>query len=440
MLRPYILRDRISEPQCAPGRFRPASHYSSPRAAAASRGQRVPPQQIRSPSASATASLPSRRFRARAPWGRRCVSRTRLAQGSGRPTASRREVGGGARARARRMWAVGPLSVLRDAPPQPLRDALRRSLGGGARGHPHPPPDGRPVQAERRDARYGSRRGGAELSVQRRAGVSGAPGGDAGGDLAGPAGAGAHLRLARRAGPVPRPPRRAGGGPARGGAPVRRAPRRPPGPPRGRPPPPRAGPLREGARGRGPGEHAPAAPAHDRPGLAEDGPALRVGPLRNGGLARHLRGAPREALAPDRTQPRGMEEPMRGFLYRLVITALGLWAAATIVPGVTIVGVGTLLLAALLLGIVNAIIRPIILILTLPLTVLTLGLFILVVNGISLALVAWVLPGFTVAGLVPAVLGSIVVGLTGWFASTFIGGSGRIEHIRRIEVTGRRLD
>src|SRR5207244_11868278 len=83
-----------------------------------------------------------------------------------------------------------------------------------------------------------------------------------------------------------------------------------------------------------------------------------------------------------------MEEPMRGFLYRLVITALGLWAAATIVPGVTIVGVGTLLLAALLLGIVNAIIRPIILILTLPLTVLTLGLFILVVNGISLALVA----------------------------------------------------
>ena len=131
---------------------------------------------------------------------------------------------------------------------------------------------------------------------------------------------------------------------------------------------------------------------------------------------------------------------MRGFLYRLVITALGLWAAVTIVPGVTIVGVGTLLLAALLLGIVNAIIRPIILILTLPLTVLTLGLFILVVNGISLALVAWVLPGFTVAGLVPAVLGSIVVGLTSWFASTFIGGSGRIEHIRRIEVTGRRID
>ena len=131
---------------------------------------------------------------------------------------------------------------------------------------------------------------------------------------------------------------------------------------------------------------------------------------------------------------------MTGFFFRLVITALGLWAAATIIPGVKIDGVGNLILAALLLGIVNAVIRPIILILTLPLTVLTLGLFILVVNGISLALVAWMLPGFTIAGLVPAMLGSIVVGVTGWLASTFVGSSGRIEHIRRIEVTGRRLD
>ena len=131
---------------------------------------------------------------------------------------------------------------------------------------------------------------------------------------------------------------------------------------------------------------------------------------------------------------------MKGFFFRVVITALGLWAAATIVPGVRIDGWGNLLVAALLLGIVNAVIRPIILILTLPLTVLTLGLFILVVNGISLALVAWLMPGFTLAGLGAAILGSIVVGLTSWFASAFVGGSGRIERYRRIEVTGRRLD
>ncbi len=131
---------------------------------------------------------------------------------------------------------------------------------------------------------------------------------------------------------------------------------------------------------------------------------------------------------------------MKGFFFRLVITALGLWAAATIVPGVTIDGWGNLLVAALLLGIVNAVIRPIILILTLPLTVLTLGLFILVVNGISLALVAWLMPGFTITGLGAAVLASIVVGLTSWFASAFVGGSGRIERYRRIEVSRRRLD
>ncbi len=131
---------------------------------------------------------------------------------------------------------------------------------------------------------------------------------------------------------------------------------------------------------------------------------------------------------------------MKGFLFRLVITGLGLWAAETIVPGIRIDGWGNLVVAALLLGIVNAVIRPIILILTLPLTVLTLGLFILVVNGISVALVAWLMPGFSLSGLGAAILASMVVGLTSWLGSAFVGGSGRIERYRRIEVTGRRLD
>lgn len=131
---------------------------------------------------------------------------------------------------------------------------------------------------------------------------------------------------------------------------------------------------------------------------------------------------------------------MKGFFLRLLITAFGLWAAATIVPGVTILGWQALVVSALLLGIVNAVIRPIILILTLPLTVLTLGLFIFVVNGISLAIVAWLVPGFELAGLLSATLGACVVGLTSWFASAFVGGTGRIERIRRVEVSGRQIE
>ena len=131
---------------------------------------------------------------------------------------------------------------------------------------------------------------------------------------------------------------------------------------------------------------------------------------------------------------------MKGFFYRLVITAFGLWAAATIVPGVDIIGWQALLVSALLLGIVNAVIRPVILVLTLPLTVLTLGLFILVVNGISLGIVAWLVPGFQLAGLLSATLGACVVGITSWFASAFVGGSGRIERIRRVEVSGRQIE
>lgn len=131
---------------------------------------------------------------------------------------------------------------------------------------------------------------------------------------------------------------------------------------------------------------------------------------------------------------------MRGFVVRLLITALGLWVADQLLGGITITGTGALIISALLLGVVNAIIRPIILILTLPLTVLTLGFFVLIVNGISLAIAAWLVPGFHVAGLWSATLGAIIVGLTGWAASAFIGGSGKIERMQRIETTGRRLD
>jgi putative membrane protein len=131
---------------------------------------------------------------------------------------------------------------------------------------------------------------------------------------------------------------------------------------------------------------------------------------------------------------------MKGFLVRLLITALGLWIADQLLPGIAFASAGTLIVSALVLGIVNALIRPIIFILTVPLTILTLGLFILIVNGISFALAAWLVPGFHITGLWSATWGAIIVGLTSWVASHFIGGSGKIERLQRVEVTGRRID
>ena len=120
---------------------------------------------------------------------------------------------------------------------------------------------------------------------------------------------------------------------------------------------------------------------------------------------------------------------MIGFVLRLAVSALGLWLAAAVVPGVEIADTRTLVGAAVLLGFANAVVRPVLVLLTLPITLLTLGLFLLVINAAMLGLVAAVLPGFEILGLVPAVLAALVVGVTGWFASWNIGGSGRGEPI-----------
>jgi putative membrane protein len=116
-----------------------------------------------------------------------------------------------------------------------------------------------------------------------------------------------------------------------------------------------------------------------------------------------------------------------GFLIRLAICAFGLWIASKLVPGFTIEGTSTLVLAAFLLGLVNAVVRPLVVLLTLPLTLVTLGLFLLVVNAAMLGLVAALLDRFTISGLLPALLGWLVVSLTNWLASGYIGPSGRVE-------------
>ena len=120
---------------------------------------------------------------------------------------------------------------------------------------------------------------------------------------------------------------------------------------------------------------------------------------------------------------------MPGFLVRLLIAALGLWLAQALIPGVDIRGAGTLLVAALLLGIVNAFVRPLLVLLTFPITIVTLGLFLWVINAAMLGLVARLLDGFTLAGFGSALLGALVVSLTSWIASWYVGPSGRFEVI-----------
>jgi putative membrane protein len=108
---------------------------------------------------------------------------------------------------------------------------------------------------------------------------------------------------------------------------------------------------------------------------------------------------------------------MTNFALRAVIAAVGLWLATLLISGLQIADPTTLILAAVLLGVINAFVKPILVILTLPITVLSLGIFLLVINAAMLALVAWMLPGFTISGFGAALLGAIVVGITGLIGS-----------------------
>ncbi len=116
---------------------------------------------------------------------------------------------------------------------------------------------------------------------------------------------------------------------------------------------------------------------------------------------------------------------MIGIILRILITALGLWAAASIIPGVQIDSTGTMVWAAIWLGVVNAVIRPVAIILTLPLTLISLGGFLLVVNAAMFGLVAAMLNDFHVSGFFAALFGALIVSITSWLGSSFIGADGR---------------
>ncbi len=124
---------------------------------------------------------------------------------------------------------------------------------------------------------------------------------------------------------------------------------------------------------------------------------------------------------------------MTGFILRALISALGLWLATRLVGGIRIDDASTLVLAGILLGVVNAIVRPVAILLTLPITILTLGLFLLVVNTAMVALVAAMLPGFHIfGGFWSAFETALIVGITGWIGSSLIGPRGKIDvYVRR---------
>ena len=118
---------------------------------------------------------------------------------------------------------------------------------------------------------------------------------------------------------------------------------------------------------------------------------------------------------------------MPGFLVRVAINVLGLWLATKIVTGMTIEEPGTVVAAGLLLGVVNAVIRPILIFLTLPVTVVSLGLFLLVINALMLWLVESLLSDFELTGFGAAFFGALVISLTGWVSSWFIGPKGDVK-------------
>ncbi|MGH7278352.1 MAG: phage holin family protein [Candidatus Rokuibacteriota bacterium] len=118
-----------------------------------------------------------------------------------------------------------------------------------------------------------------------------------------------------------------------------------------------------------------------------------------------------------------------GFLLRAVINAVTIYLAAYLVPGLAVAGVLPALVAGVVLGLINAVVRPVLVVLTFPLTLLTLGLFLFVLNAFCLWLTSVLVPGFYVGGFGAAFLGALVVSLVSWILTAFVSDRGRWERV-----------
>jgi putative membrane protein len=120
---------------------------------------------------------------------------------------------------------------------------------------------------------------------------------------------------------------------------------------------------------------------------------------------------------------------MKGLLIRWMINALALILISQMIKGIQVDTILAAFVAAAVLGVINAVLRPILILLTLPITILTLGLFALVINGFMLYIAGTIVKGFHVSGFWPAVFGALFLSLISWIANAFINDRGRIEYI-----------
>jgi putative membrane protein len=128
---------------------------------------------------------------------------------------------------------------------------------------------------------------------------------------------------------------------------------------------------------------------------------------------------------------------MRGVLLRWVVLTAAVLAASWLLDGIRVDGLVSALLAAATLGLLNAFLRPLLILLTLPLNIVTLGLFTFLINALMLKIVSELIPGFTVHGFWTAVIGALIIGLVSWLLNAFIGGRGRVERSSYIDLQKR---
>ena len=120
---------------------------------------------------------------------------------------------------------------------------------------------------------------------------------------------------------------------------------------------------------------------------------------------------------------------MHGLFLRWLLNAIALWVTSEVIPGIHVDGIAALFFAAIALGIFNAVLRPLLIIITLPINLITLGLFTFIINGAMLYLTASVVVGFSIDGFGAAILGALVLSIVSFLLNIFIADSGRIEYV-----------